>query len=78
MNLQNGGNMLLIKSFLIIIIAFLSFNLNFSKSQDSSINQITHYAAVNENWRLEYIEGAWWWVLYDIDGTIISKIPYDF
>lgn len=33
---------------------------------------------VPDDWVLVNIDGKWWWVLYNADGSVNVKIPADF
>lgn len=34
--------------------------------------------AIPDDWILVNIDGKWWWVLYNSDGSVNVKIPADF
>lgn len=36
------------------------------------------YSVDSGNWVLVFMNGSWWWVIFDEDGNIKNQIPADF
>ena len=78
---------MLFKKFILSVFLFLSIStvgsFSFASNQDTSVKgKETQLTCLNssdhDGYDLVYMDGGWWWVLYDSDGSIIHKIPYDF
>lgn len=61
---------------IVSITCISSIESNNINNVESSFKQQTVYST--GDWTLQFIDGCWWWVIYDTDGSIIMKIPADF
>lgn len=70
--------------FLFFILTILTFSIgtltvNAEVNQSNYSNEfLQHYTDTPETWVLVCIEGEWWWVIYNEDGSIKNRIPVDF
>jgi hypothetical protein len=66
------------KYILTLLICLFSFSISTYPSIKAYTPNFEANVVTSENWVLEYHDGAWWWVLYDTDGSKIMEIPVEF
>lgn len=69
------------KNLVLVLLLALTFGFTVY-SENSMVNNIYHPTncdiSSTENRVLVFIDGSWWWVSYNEDGSIRTQIPADF
>ena len=63
--------------FLSMLLMTASGFANTSSNQELSCSRC-YIHAIPDDWILVNIDGKWWWVQYNSDGSVNVKIPADF
>lgn len=67
----------------LILVLLLALTFSFTVYSQNSIADNNNHpskcdVSTTEIWVLVFIDGSWWWVSYNEDGSIRTQIPADF